>query len=82
MALGTKSGNAVFLGGGRGDSVVRWSAKPAQIVGRCGRCGAQKDCTKLAFGAGMETLTGEFVCDCGARVRLSVNLGFRKTTGS
>jgi len=78
MALGNRSGSAVFLGGGSGHSVVRWSAKPAQIVGRCGRCGAQKDCTKLAFGGAMDTLTGEFVCDCGSKVKLSVPLGFRK----
>jgi hypothetical protein len=80
MALGgNKSGGSVYLGLQLGHSVVRFSASPAFILGKCGRCGAQKECTRLAFDAGMSTLNGEFHCDCGTRVRLSVPLVFRKS---
>lgn len=83
MALGgKKSGSAVFLSGS-GHSVVRFSAQPgtAFILGRCGRCGRESDCKKLSFGGAMSTLDGEFICECGARVMLSVSLGFKKTSG-
>lgn len=80
MALGgNKSGSPVFLGCS-GHSVVRFSAQPgaAFILGRCGRCGRESNCKNLSFGGAMSSLNGEFVCDCGAKVTLSVPLGFRK----
>ena len=80
MALGGPKGGSVFVGGVR-HTVVRSCAQPAYILGKCGRCGAQKECGKLSFGPNMETLNGEFNCDCGTRVRLSVPLGFRKVGG-
>jgi hypothetical protein len=80
MALGAPKGRSVFIGGTR-HTVVRWCAQPAYILGKCGRCGAQKECEKLSFGPSMETLNGEFHCDCGTRVKLSVPLGFRKNGG-
>jgi|GEM_PF-5669102 len=77
MALGNRKFSSVFIGGGSGHSVVRSSVSPPFILGRCGRCGAEKQCEKLSFGLDMETLNGEFNCDCGTRVRLSVPLGFK-----
>ena len=76
MALGgDKSRGSVFIGG-FGHSVVRWCALPSYILGKCGKCGTQKYCEKLVLGP--NTLSGEFHCDCGTHVRLSVSLGFRK----
>jgi hypothetical protein len=80
MAFGRPKGRSVFIGGGS-HSVVRSCAQPAYILGKCGRCGAQKECEKLSFGPNMDTLNGEFHCDCGTRVKLSVPLGFRKAGG-
>jgi len=80
MALGgKKSGSAVFLGSSAEHSVVRWSAKPAYILGRCGQCGCRKDCDHVAFDGSMSNLTGSFICECGVTVRLSVSLGFKKS---
>jgi hypothetical protein len=81
MALKGRSGQSVYLGTQAANSVVRFSVNPPFILGKCGRCGAQKECTNLAFGAGMSTLDGGFDCKCGARVRLSVPLGFRNAGG-
>ena len=80
MALGGPKGGSVFIGGNE-HAVVRSCAQPAYILGRCGRCGAEKECKRLAFDAGMSSLNGEFNCDCGTRVKLSVPLGFRKVGG-
>jgi hypothetical protein len=79
MALGNRKFGSVFLGGS-GDSVVRSCMLPPSILGRCGRCGAQKQCTKLS-NTDAETLSGEFFCECGRRVQLSVTFPFRKTGG-
>jgi len=82
MALSGNRSSAVFVGGS-GHSVVRFSAQPgaAFILGRCGRCGTQKNCEKLAFGGAMSSLNGEFICNCGALVKLSAPLGFKKVGG-
>jgi hypothetical protein len=79
MALGNRKFGSVFIGGGSGDSVVRSCALPSYILGKCGKCGTQKHCEKLVLGP--DTLSGEFHCDCGTHVKLSVSLGFQKTGG-
>lgn len=81
MGLSGNKSRAVFIGTGLTHGVLRFSAQPGSlfILGKCGRCGAQKDCEKVAFDGSMSNLTGSFICDCGTNVRLSVPLGFRRT---
>ncbi len=68
----------VFLGSsGSDDTVVTYTAGPPSIVGRCGRCGEESNCSELAWGPNMSTLEGSFLCACGRTVRLSVSLGFK-----
>jgi hypothetical protein len=73
---GSKTGGSFFIGGS-GHIIVRYSLSPAFILGRCGRYGAQKYCERLSC-TDAENLSGEFLCNCGSTVRLSVPLGFRK----
>ena len=80
MALGGPKGGSVFIGG-VGHTVVRSCAQPAYILGKCGRCGAQKECTAPVRSTQGCLLNGEFNCDCGTRVKLSVPLGFHKAGG-
>lgn len=78
MLNGKKFGS-VFLGGVN-HSVVRSCMLPPSILGRCGKCGMQKYCTKLS-NTDASTLSGEFICDCGCRVQLSVTFPFRTNGG-
>lgn len=65
----------IFIGGS-GSSVLRWSIAPIFMVGRCGKCGRESECKHVRMG--IDSLEGEFICDCGTRATLTVSLGFRK----
>jgi len=75
MSLGNRKFGSVFIGGS-GHTVVRSSLSPPFILGQCGRCGAQKYCERLSC-TDAENLSGEFRCNCGSTVKLSVALNFR-----
>lgn len=81
MALGGRRSSAVFIGSSVQHTVVRFCARPAAIVVKCGRCAAVKDCERVAFDASMSCLNGWLVCQCGTNISVSVSLGFKKTSG-